>query len=258
MTYDCITFNGEYDLLEIRLNVLNKHVDKFVIVEGTETFSGNLKPLYWEERDKERFKKWEDKVVYGIVDSYDDEEIIGQIASRDYIDANAFRRAFYQKESIRKVLEWMNLDDEDVIFYGDCDEVWKPKEVDDKVYKLRQIAYSYYLNNRSPEDWRGTVITKWKNLKGKCLNDMRANPENILEDGGWHFTNIGGLEAVLRKIESYDHQEVNIPLVKDGMASRIDDNVDFLGRGYRFWVDESELPQYILSNKNKYSHIWKS
>ena len=33
MVYDCFTFFNEFDLLEIRLNVLNEVVDKFVLVE---------------------------------------------------------------------------------------------------------------------------------------------------------------------------------------------------------------------------------
>lgn len=259
MTYDLITFNGEYDVLEIRFNILNNLVDKFIIVEGAETFSGNIKPLYWAERG-DRFEEWEDKVIYHVVSDFNDNEIRSQVDNRfEYADVEAFQRAFYQKEMLRKVLEAQNPNDEDIIYYGDVDEIWKPQKVDEKVHKLRQLAYSYYLNNRSPEDWRGTIVTKYKNLKGQCLNDMRAHPieEDILEDGGWHFTNIGGLEAVRHKIESYDHQEVNIPWIKDGLEQRILNNMDFLGRNYKFWIDESELPQYILDNKEKYKDLWK-
>lgn len=256
MIYDLFVFNGEYDLLEIRFNV-HKNVDKFIIVEGVETFSGNPRPLYWIERDRDRFEEWENKVEYCIVSDYEDPDIISQMEGRPYVDQPAFQRAFYQKEMLRKTLEKLNPDDEDLIYYGDADELWKPKDIDDKVYKLRQLAYSYYLNNRSQEDWRGTIVTKWKNLKNACLNDMRANPVNILEDGGWHFTNLGGLEAIKRKIESYDHQEVNIPWVVDGLEERMELNVDFLGRGYKMWKEDKDLPQYILDNKARYKHLWK-
>ena len=43
MIYDCFTFFNELDLLEIRLNVLNQYVDKFVIVEATRTQNNKLK-----------------------------------------------------------------------------------------------------------------------------------------------------------------------------------------------------------------------
>lgn len=258
MVYDLFSFSGEYDLLEIRFNILSPFVDVFIIVEGSKTFSGNAKPLYWETRDIERFKQWEHKILYCPIYIEDDEEINGQINDRiDYVNQPAFIKAFYQKEMLRKELSTLEPQDDDLIYYGDVDEIWLPQQIDDKVYKLRQLAYSYYLNNRSEEDWRGTIVTKWKNLKNGCLNDMRAKPEHILENGGWHFTNLGGLEAITKKIESYDHTEVNIPWVKDGLQARINANVDFLGRGYKMWIDESQLPQYILENKAKYSHLFK-
>ncbi len=263
MIYDLSMFSGEYDLLEIRLNLLS-FVDKFIICEGAETFSGNPKRLYWADRDQDRFEEWEHKIIYHVVSAYDDPHILEQMAGRPYVGEPAFKRAFYQKESLRKVLEKQNPNDEDIVYYGDTDEVYKSKEIDDKVYKLRQLGYSYYLNNRSSEDWRGTIVTKWKNLKDGCLNDMRANPVHFFEDGGWHWTNLGGLEAVIRKIESYDHQEVNIPWVKDNMKARIEANADFLGRikdyqgkAFRFWEDESDLPQWLLDNKERYIHLWK-
>ncbi len=254
MIYDLLPFSGEYDLLEIRFNILSPIVDKFIIVEGVETFSGNTKILYWIERDRERFEEWEGKVEYCLVSDYTNPEINEQIKAReDYVNAPPFQRAFYQKEMLRKTLEKLNPNDEDLVYYGDADEIWKPKEIDDQVYKLRQLAYSYFLNNRSQEDWRGTIVTKWKNLKNGCLNDMRANPVNILEDGGWHFTNLGGLEAIKRKIESYDHQEVNVDWVKNGLGEKIELNVDFLGRGYKMWKDDSQLPHFILENKERYN-----
>lgn len=263
MIYDLFTFNGEYDLLEIRFNILSPFVDKFVLCESMETFSGRPKPLYWTERNKDRFEEWEDKVIHIVPVYGEDKEIMSMMEGRPYVDQPAFQRAFYQKESLRNGLK--EAQDEDVVVYGDADEIINPellklieKNLDDQVYKLRQLAYSYYLNNRSPEDWRGTIITKYKNLKNGSLNDMRANPVNILEKGGWHFTNIGGLEAVKNKLESYDHQEVNLPWIKDGLQERIELNVDFLGRGYQMWKDESQLPQYILENKERYRKIWKS
>ena len=41
--YDCFTFNDENEILEIRLNELDKYVDYFVIVEFGETHQGNKK-----------------------------------------------------------------------------------------------------------------------------------------------------------------------------------------------------------------------
>lgn len=246
MTSDLFCFNGEYDMLEIRFNLLNQYVDRFVLCESEQTFSGKWKPLYWAERDKDRFEKWESKVVYHVTKS---------IETRD-----AFERAGYQKDSMRQALAGCKPND--IIYYGDVDEIWKPQREEGK---LRQIAYSYYLNNRSSEDWQGTNVCKYKNLGN--LNTWRADHRVILEDGGWHWTNLGNLEFLLNKIESYDHTEVNIPWVREGLKARMDENIDFLGRThdwrgnpFKMWPDESELPKYILDNKELWMQkgMWKS
>lgn len=244
MIYDCFMWNGEADMLEIRFNILNEHVDKFILCESEQTFSGNWKPLYWAERD-ERFEEFESKVIYHVV------------GSKDF--PSAFERAAYQKDSIRDSLRIVGAKPDDLIYYGDVDEIWKPQK---KEGKLRQLNYSYYLNNRSSEDWQGTNVCKYKNLYN--LNEWRANHDVIIEDGGWHFTNCMPRNDLIKKLESYDHQECNIPWVKEGLQARIDANIDYLGRTHDWkgnpfvmWRDESQLPSYILENKQLYSHLWK-
>ena len=69
MICDVFTFNGEYDLLEIRLNILDKYVDQFVIVEAPTTFSGKSKPLYYEQ-GKDRYKQWHDKIKYFVINIF--------------------------------------------------------------------------------------------------------------------------------------------------------------------------------------------
>ena len=61
MVYDCFQFFNELDILKIRLNVLAPVVDRFVISEATETFSGIKKPLYYEE-NKELFAAFQDRI----------------------------------------------------------------------------------------------------------------------------------------------------------------------------------------------------
>ena len=61
--FDCFLFNGELDMLEIRLNILAPYVDKFVILEGEETISGKPKPLYLDE-NQERFYRFSSKIIY--------------------------------------------------------------------------------------------------------------------------------------------------------------------------------------------------
>lgn len=244
MIYDCFTYNGEADILEIRLNILDPYVDYFVLCESTQTFSGKAKPLYFEE-NKNRFKKWKDKIIHF------------QVEPKDF--PNAFDRAAYQKDAIRVVLGALECKPEDIIYYGDVDEIWTPQKEEGK---LRQLNYCYYLNNRSSEEWQGTNVVKYKNIRN--LNELRADHSKILDNGGWHFTNMGGTEEVKRKLESYDHQEYNNDEVKSGLDKAIENGEDYVGRSadwqgkaFFFYKDEVDLPKYILDNKEKYKNLWK-
>lgn len=237
MIFDCFTYNGEKDMLDIHINTLDPYVDYFVICESVQTFSGKPKPIYYKENNP--------KVIH--------------IISPKTYEVDAFQRAGHQKDYIRTALT--KCDPEDIIIYGDVDEVINPNVISEEG-KCRQLAYSYYLNNRSSEDWQGTNVFKYKNIRD--LNAIRADHSVILENGGWHFTNVMLRDELIRKIESYDHQEVNIPWVKDGLDARMEANIDFLGRThdwkgneFKMWVDEKDLPQYLLDNKEKYKHLWK-
>jgi len=248
MTYDCFTFFNELDLLEIRLNILDPYVDYFVLAESLQTFSGKSKPLYYEE-NKERFKKWQDKII-----------VINPIPKEF---TSPFERAGYQKDCIRSALRECNPDD--LILYGDADEIASESAIKSgKEGKCRQLNYSYYLNNRSSEVWEGTNIIRYNNIYD--LNKLRENHDVIIENGGYHFQNMFDHDKLINKLESYDHQECNIPWVKDGLQARMEANVDYLGRThdwqgkpFKLWIDEKDLPKYILKNKElwKEKHLWK-
>ncbi len=251
MIIDTFCLFNELDLLEIRLNILDSHVDKFVVCESRETFSGKPKPLYF-ELNKYRFDAWKDKIIY--------------ITPGNIDDADPFVKAGCQKDRIRFYLDNVCADD-DIVYFGDLDEIWKPQDItDDKIYNLRQLNYTYWLNNRSSEEWVGTVVGKWKTFKTNTVNHWRANHDNVLDNGGWHFTNMGGYEQILKKLESYDHAlEANIPWVRDNLKERMEKGQDYIGREadwkgkpFTSWLDEKELPQYILDNKQKLQHLWRS
>ena len=83
MVYDCFQFFNELDILKLRMHVLNDVVDKFVISEATVTFSGEKKPLYFQE-NREMFREFEDKIIHKVVDDTP-------------MDTSAFMRDSHQK-----------------------------------------------------------------------------------------------------------------------------------------------------------------
>ncbi len=274
MIYDIFTFNGEYDLLEIRLEILDKSVDQFIIVEATETFSGKEKPLYYEAQ-KDRYKKWHHKITYHVVrPPYKAEYVALADGSPNTRGAEHWKREFAQKESIRDAMRICGIKDEDICFIGDVDEIWETPPSDEAMApeptdhekqttyangtaKIRLRVYTYYLNNRSSEDFYGTMVGKYKYIKGQCLNHLRSHRTTWTTNyRGWHFTSMGGYDEVKRKLsDSYTRESYWTPDVEAGLKDNVEKSQDFLGRGFTFKVDESDWPQYLKDNKQKYEHL---
>lgn len=258
--YDIFSFNNELELLDIRLNILTKYVDHFVIVESTKTFSGKEKPLNYNV-NKELFKSFHNKIIHHIIDDspsdYIDSTCDQECLNLALNSSNVTREnicwliEFYQKEQIKKAL--FNLDDDDICIVSDLDEIWNYQlslDIDNNsIYKPKlNLCYIDYLNVRTNEDWTfftGPIITRYKNIKNECLNHLRTlgkmrDKYIYIENGGWHFNALGGIE---KKIKDFQHPVYDIPY----MESR--------RNGSR--IDESDLPDYILNNKEKYKHLMK-
>ena len=288
--YDIFCFFNELDLLEIRLNILDDYVDYFVIYEAPQTFSGNPKPLYFQE-NRQRFKKWEHKIIHYVVENVPgneddlkgrlyankdlnmiDREIIVNSLTSSLVTRNGqewftWAREFYIKESVRKALT--NLKDEDICYISDLDEIWNPElTIDyskDDIFKPMQAGYQYYLNNRSDEDlwfgWTGTIVTKFKNIKAIGINHIRAHSKmersyTFLKNGGWHFGFMGGYEGARRKIAESNHFYYNPKETLSELQNMISKNKDHRKRGIKLWKDERGLPQYILDNQEKYKKLF--
>jgi hypothetical protein len=72
---------------------------------------------------------------------------------------------------------------------------------------------------------------------------------------------------VIQKLKDYDHANDVLPLARFegyGVKARMDAGYDFLGRElnyqgqpYRFEIDDSQLPEYLLKNREKWKHLLK-
>jgi beta-1,4-mannosyl-glycoprotein beta-1,4-N-acetylglucosaminyltransferase len=256
---DIFTYNGERDVLDIHLNVLKDHVDQFIICEAPITFTGKQKPLYFKEVEH---LYTDFPIKYYVIDENDPELWEMARNSPNTQGAEHWKREFFHKESIKKALT--HLKDDDVCFIGDVDEVWRPVlsiyKPPEKVTKIMLKVYTYYLNNKSSEKFLGTIVGKYKDIKNECLNHLRSNPPVKSEDfkfQGWHFTSMGGLSEFARKLgDSYTAESYFTKEVQDTFENNFGHR-DFLGRGFTFTKDESDWPQYLKDNKEKYKHLWK-
>lgn len=255
-----MTFNGEKDILRLHLSILDNYVDKFIIVEANKTFSGHDKPLYF-FRDQRYFKQWWKKIDYYVVNDWDDPEIWQQaIESPNTKGAQHWKREFYIKESIHKALKASKVQDDDTLFIGDVDELIDPSAHYESAvpFKAKLRVYTYYLNNESSEQFHGTLVAQYKDVKNKCLNHMRSNTK-LNSKGphlGWHFTSQGGLKELERKInDSYTEESYNTPAIQKNLATNHKNRIDFLGRNFTFRVNEDNWPQYLKDHRNEYKHL---
>lgn len=276
MIYDCFTFFNELDLLEIRLNILNDVVDRFVLVEATKTHRGQDKPLFFKE-NKERFAKFLPKIEHVIVDKYP--KWVGFFKQPGPWDLEN-----HQRNAIQRGLKKCKRND--VILISDVDEIPTPEKIlaykDKPGFKIfQQRCYYYYLNclaidSNSPlicEDgsrpWNGTVMTHYKTMstpqKVRDLRDRspRRNRSHVA-DGGWHYSWLGGTEKVIEKLHTICHTEL---LTDDKLydptyvENSIKNGIDIFNRPNlttRFETLEQHTHPYVIKNKEKYSHLYLS
>ncbi len=273
MIYDCFLFFNELDLLEIRLNVLDGVVDKFVLVESSKTFTGGCKPLYYNE-NKKRFSRFSDKIIHIVYD-----EDVSQI-DNPWIVENNQRNAIFRGLAGAK--------DDDVILISDLDEIPNP----DKVLKYKNYSgikcfqndfFYYYLNYicvDEPVWYKGTRMLNYRdcfhsldNVKvkmnshlpeqytiGTTINKIRYYKKGKqVKNGGWHFSYLGGAEAIRKKILSISHTEFQTSEFTDieKIKSRVALGEDIFNRGqhYRMVSIDSRFPKYIVENIHKYHHL---
>lgn len=246
-------------MLDLHLSVLDPYVDKFVILEANKTFSGKDKPLYF-FRDERLFKQWWNKVSYFALDAWDDVPVWTQALNSPHTKgADHWKREFYIKEHLYHALKQAKVQDEDTVFIGDVDEIWDPSILKEKIsdpLKLKLKVYTYYLNNRSSEEFWGTLVGKYGAIKGQVLNHLRAESPKSSDYKGWHFTSMGGLKEIERKLDdSYTIDSYNMNIIPGHVEACLRERRDFLNRPFTYQIDESEWPQYLKNNRAKYKNL---
>lgn len=279
--YDVFPFFNESDILKIRINTLNEFVDEFVIIEADTTFSGLKKPFFTEK-------------VLSDIKGFEQKITIHRISSTPN-NMNAWEHEAFQRNHVAKLLR-TRLNAEDVLLYGDVDEIPNPIALEialkditktkKQIGHFAQDIFYYYLNNKEvsgtfvsytgeyrwarPRKWLGTSISKWEYAKNFSMSQMREpfHKKNgwRIKNGGWHFSFMGGEEEmdinsrVRKKIESYGHQEYNNDFYLSKISEKISDGIDVFGRKksrFKLLTNYSYLPPYVIENLEKFNYLIK-
>ena len=280
----------EEQVLDLRLNVLNEDIDYFVIVESIYNHKGEERKLLF---DKNKFQNFNDKIIYLIYDKIPDlVESIDDGDSENEKDRKYIMNALYRENEQRNfILEGLrNADENDLILISDVDEIPKLSSVNlnnihNEIILFKQDMFYYKFNLALPNfKWTGTKAVKKKklispqwlrNVKDRkypfyridtLISDKKYMNIKIVDDGGWHFSNIKSPEMIEHKLRSYLHHrefdQVSLSvdeidnLVKKKKAIydlRVDKKTNKVGNGLILDNFEIEkLPNYIKNNYNKY------
>ena len=285
--FDCFMYFDEEMILDLRLNILNSHVDYFVIVESRYNHKGERRKLLF---NKEKFIKYRDKIIYLVHDEVPskvkriNDEDDEKTQTNKYI-MNALYRENAQRNYIINGLN--NANNEDIILISDVDEIPKIDKFDfdkvnNKIILFRQDMFYYKFNLCLPNfKWTGTkacrkkdlISPQWlRNIKEKkypffrldtFFSDKKYTDIKIVNDGGWHFSNIKTAKAIEHKLKSYLHHKEfdDVPLsikeidqlVRSKKAIydlKVDKRVNKIGNGVALEKFEiSKLPNHIISNQ---------
>ena len=288
--FDCFMFFDEEVIVDVRLNTLNEFVDYFIIVESRFTHKGDLRELKFNHK---KFEKFKDKIIYVIDDQiYSQTEEIKPLdnegeKSRKYI-FNAAYRENGQRNLISNGLSGAG--NEDLILISDVDEIPKLnninlKTINEKIILFKQDMFYYKFNLHLPNlIWTGTKACKKKylvnpqwlrNIKDRKYSFFRFDTFfskskytdiKIINDGGWHFSNIKTAKEIEFKLKSYLHHRefdenplsVNKieKIIQDKRAIydlTVDKTTNKIGDGDKLEKFELEkLPVYIQLNKDNY------
>ncbi len=288
--FDCFMYFDEEVVLDLRLNILDKYIDYFVIVESTFTHKGEKRELRFNQK---RFEKFKDKIIYLIFD--DEPENIKKIDLDETEDEKSWKYIFnaaYRENGQRNFIEkgLKNASDQDLILISDVDEIPNLENLDfekikQKIILFNQDMFYYKFNLRLPSlVWTGTKACRLKHLKSPqwlrnikdrkypfyridiLFSEKKYYDVKFVDNGGWHFSNIKTAEEIEHKFRSYlHHREFDAnPMTKEDIDEiiknkqaiydlKVDKRLNKIGDGNK--LDKyplEKLPKFLQDNIEKY------
>ena len=257
--YDCFQYFNEDHMVDLRMNILEKNVDYFVISESTKTHQGDDKKLNFQIKN---FRKYEKKIIYVVADFDSKKGRLNHTGGESEIEK-------HQRNCISNGIK--NASENDLIILSDSDEI--PDM--DKINKIRKrtkftafsqemFMYKLNLKNFNESNWIGSKIClkkhltspqKLRDLKFKKYPFWRIDKFNLqIIEGGWHFSFLQTPSNIIKKIKAYSHGEFNIEknINEKLIQQKIKDNEDIFDRGFslkKIKIDNS-FPNYIIKNQN--------
>lgn len=285
--YDCFLYCNEDLILDLRFNILDQFVDRFVVSESKYYHNGQIKGFNF---DIDKYPKFKKKIDYLPIDKPPANlyPLTSNNKKNEHAKImNAIKFENYQRNHIFNGL--LDCDKEDLIILSDIDEIPNLEQINlnsikNEVVFFNQKYFYYKLNLYNPnQNWYGSRIIKFKNLQSlqwlrnlktkknsiwrldKFFNNKVYHDMKVVENGGWHFSYINDPKGILNKLNTYMHHVdfekslLSTQDVKQYIKNKkpiYDLSCDqrenkFKSNSSLKKIDDSELPKYILNNKEK-------
>ena len=288
--FDCFMYFDEDEILDLRINILNEKVDYFVIVESTYNHKGENRKLLFNINKFERFKK---KIIYLVYDQIPHrvKEIRDNDSEKIKINKHIYNAVFRENAQRNYIINGIkDADKDDIIIISDIDEIpninsCNFSKIKNEIIIFKQDMFHYKYNLCIPNfKWSGSKAVKKKklispqwlrNIKNRkypiyridtFFSEKKYINIKMIENGGWHFTNIKTANEILHKYKSYLHHwefdETNID------ENEIQNLIDSKRAIYNLKTDKrnnkfkdgvklekyniNKLPIYIQDNLKKY------
>lgn len=222
--FDCFTFFNEIELLELRLMELYDFVDFFVIVEANKTHTGKEKEFIF-EKNKNIFEKYLNKVIYVKVEDLPTYDI-----NNIWIPEN------FQRNCILRGLH--NIEIGDKVIVSDIDEIPNIETIkkvlnQNNPVTLIQDLFYYYVNCKQNCIWFGTIIGTYGYFSTpQELRNLARSGYNPVNNGGWHYSFMGGSEKIKIKVENIAESSYIIDQIGDvnEIEHKIKNQIDLWNR----------------------------
>ena len=219
MLIDSFLFFNETELVELRVQYLEKIVDCFVVVEADITHQGKKKEWNFPKILEGGLKKFSSKIQYHQL-SIDPEKIKNEESwiIDDIKGDDAWRIENFQRNYIKTACQ--KFSDKDILIISDVDEIPSKQKLEFikscDFKKIAPIALEQYLfhidcNFLKLESWRGSIVTTMEICKAYSPHRLRRSRNRIshFTESGWSFSSFGGPNKIKEKLESIAHREFN-------------------------------------------------
>lgn len=251
MIFDCFTFYNETTLLDFRLHHVYPHVDKIVIIESDRNYAGEpVESQYL--KNIHRYEWAKDKIIHKITTLKEN-------------PSSRWENEALQRDSVMTAI---TPEPDDMIFFSCVDEIIDPGFYAYKFPEPHCLSldnYYYYFNGRDvgeKPDHPMPIVFQYKDFTGSlhAMWEQRHTWQTV-ESAGWHFSYLGGTEAIKEKLKAYSHAENDTDEVRDNLEANIKAGKDIFGRPdhkFEFVEIDNSFPDYLVQNQFKYGgYIWK-